>query len=66
MLVHVNHHDDSTGERKEGRESVADMRSHTFRNPSKHWSRLLVFCIKCQAEHGLCFLADDVRSLTTR
>lgn len=67
MLVHVNNHDDSrlVPEREEGRDSVADMRSNTFRNPSKHFSRLLIICIRRQAERGLWFLADAVGSLTT-
>lgn len=68
MLVHVNNHDDSrlVPKREEGGgDSVTDMRSNTFRNPSKHWSHLLVIGIKRQAGCGLWFLADAVRSLTT-
>lgn len=57
MLVHVNNHDDSrlVPERREGRDSVTDTRSNTFRNPSKHLSRLLIICIKRQAERSVWF-----------
>lgn len=49
MLAYVISHDDSRivpekGER--GRESAADTRSNTFRNPSRHLSRSLLICIK--------------------
>lgn len=51
MLVRVNNHDSrQVPERREGRDSVTDTRSNTFRNPSKHLSRLLMICIKFQAE----------------
>lgn len=56
MLVYVyNHHDIRLVPEREER---GGMRSNTFRNPSKHWSRFLNVCVERQAEHGSCFLAD--------
>lgn len=56
MLVHINNCDDSktsTRKRREGRDSVVDLRSNTIRNPSKHSSCSLLPALKDRRKTGL-------------